>query len=235
MHTFISTKAYSTIFTTMCLFWPAGNSLAAQWIRLENTTMSSSLSEMFQSKGLSCFESSGWSNDQSNIAICKPKEIEGKGLSIYQIDHASKQPMVLADAGDATQGRIHQFLAPDTIKEHAFQKNTHPHFVLVDLRDEGSCYATEVFSIANHQIEHLGTIDYSAIQYTATWGVAEPTVNNVCLGQFGEIHSEGQKLFLQFRTPHLVRSNPITAELQVQTKNTLRYRLDKKKAKQLDH
>lgn len=225
-------KHSAAIKTLVCLSVLFANfAFAGEWIRVaksnpEGSAVYNKVSEI----GLTCEYFVTPFDGRSILASCRDAQNNTSELGLYILkkvgDSYSKN--LLFKLGDASRTISLEFHSPKTITNHLNPQSkdkTEQRIVLIDVMDEGNCYATEVFGLDGEIFNHLGTVEFSALGYTMHPDSPIYETRIECLGQYGRVDSKGGKTTLTFSAPQIYKMNSSTGNLMLLKESELKYRL----------
>ena len=225
-------KNSAAIKTLVCLSVLFANfAFAGEWIRVAKSNVEgSTIHEKVSEMGLSCEYFVITFDRRSILTSCRDAQNSTSELGLYILkkvgDSYSKN--LLFKLGDASRTISLEFHSPKTITNHLNPQSkdkTEQRIVLIDVMDEGSCYATEVFGLDGGVFNHLGTVEFSALGYMMHPDSPVYETRIECSGQYGHVGSKGGETTLTFSAPQIYKMNSNTGNLIPLKESELKYRL----------
>ena len=212
---------YSVVFKAfLCLSVLLGNYAAAEeWNKVDQaaTEDNSPVYEIMSAQGLSCEFFISTLSGNSTLSSCKDLQTDAPSLGLYVLKKQGDSYFknLILPLGDASNTNFIDFHSPKTIANNTASQSknkTEERIVLIDVRDEGTCYATEVFKLDSGKFKHLGTIEFFTLKYTMHTGSNSYEQNIACLGEYARVNTKKGINTLTFSAPAIYKMNQKTGQ-----------------------
>lgn len=206
-------------YPTQAQTWPLVES-----VEIEKTPLQAQLREL----DLLCQSSILSFDKKVAFAACRDEKDSNAGLAVYTLKQTSNayEKTQALNLGDASVVRQFEFHSPQTIQDHSEPAATgkqDERIILLDVADEGSCYATEVFSLKKSEFKHIGTILESTLKYTLHPDQNYYDISNECLGKYAFVKTNGNNHSLIFSPPGIYTTDANNGNLILSKRNVLEY------------
>jgi len=207
----------------------SSHAFAEEWIKIQQSNPAGSkVHEMILEMGFSCDFIASNFDKSSLLSSCKETQNPDSEIGLYAFKKTgeSYSTNLFFKLGDASNTAFHEFHSPKTVFTHmdSYANNLpEQQIVLVDVKDEGSCYSTEIFGLKGGGFNHLGTIELVAQKYTVHLDTPGYESSLECLGEYGGVSSENGVAIIRFSAPQIYKIDPSQGHLIPQKKNELKY------------
>lgn len=208
---------------------------AGEWFSVvKSNPEGSKVYEKVSEMGLSCEYFVITFDTRSILTSCRDGQNTNSELGLYILTKAgdSYSKNLLFGLGDASQTRSIEFHSPKTITNHLDPQSkdkTEQRIVLIDVLDEGGCYATEAFKLERGEFSHIGTVEFSAVSYTMHPDTPGYETRIECLGQYSRVITKQGATTLTFSAPQIYKMDADNGNLTPLKESELIYQLSSRK------
>lgn len=227
-------KKSAAITILLCVL-PTSPALANQWARVAlSDPTNSEVDEKINQLGLSCEFLASTLDGSSILTSCRDNQGADSTLGLYILNKTgdSFTKNLLFNLGDASQTSSLELHSPKTVINRLtpqLKDKTDERIVLIDVKDEGSCYATEVFHLTAGEFKHAGSVEFSTLSFTLHPDAPIYETTNECLSQYSRVNSKNGKTTLTFSAPQIYKMDSNNGNLIPLKEGELTYQLSESK------
>lgn len=227
-------KKSSTITILVCML-STNPASAEQWAKVAlSNPVGSGSSEKITELRMSCEFLASTLDGSSILTSCRDHQDDDSTLGLYILNKTGDvfTKNLLFSLGDASQTSSLELHSPATVINRLTPQSkdkTDERIVLIDVKDEGSCYATEVFHLTAGKFKHAGSVEFSTLSYTMHPDTPMYETTMECLSQYSRVNSKNGRTTLTFSAPHIYKMDSNTGNLIPLKESELTYRLSASK------
>lgn len=223
-------KKSATITMLLCML-STSPALAEQWAKVVvSASTDSEVSKKINELGLSCDFLVSSLDGSSILTSCRDRQDSDSRLGLYILNKKgdSFTKNLLFSLGDASTTSSLELHSPKTMINRLapqLKDKADERIVLIDVKDEGTCYATEVFHLSAGEFKHAGSVEFSTLSYIVYPDAPTYETTIECLSQYSRVNSKNGKTTLTFSAPQLYKMDSNNGDLIPLKKSELTYRL----------
>lgn len=209
--------------------------LAEQWATVVVSAPTDSAdNEKINELGLSCEFLTRTLDGNSVLTSCRNHQDADSTLGLYVLNKTgdSLTKDLLFSLGDASKTDSLEFHSPKTVINRLTPQSkdkTDERIILIDVKDEGACYATEVFHLTAGKFKHAGSVEFSTLSYTMYPDAPMYETANECLSQYSRVSSKNSQTTLTISAPKIYEMDSNNGNLIPLKESELTYRLSASK------